>query len=133
MTAGEQGPVEVWRVADGALVASIGYSTIVDNARFSPDDTKVLVGGVGRRTTVWSLPDGALMMTLDGTGDEMADAAYSPDGSEIISTGANNALALWDATTGAVRQTLSGHTAYVSHRDLEPDPIACCRTTGAAP
>ena len=86
-TAGEQGPVEVWRVAAGTLVASIGYPTTVDNVRFSPDDTKVLVGGVDRRTTVWSLPDGALMMTLDGTGDEMADASYSPDGSEIISTG----------------------------------------------
>ena len=96
-------------------MASIGYPTTVDNVRFSPDDTKVLLGGVDRRTTVWSLPDGALMMTLDGTGDEMADASYSPDGSEIISTGANNALALWDATTGAVRQTLAGHTAYVSH------------------
>jgi WD40 repeat protein len=114
-TAGEQGPVEVSRVAAGTLVASIGYPTTVDNVRFSPDDTKVLVGGVDRRTTVWSLPDGALMMTLDGTGDEMADASYSPDGREIISTGANNALALWDVTTGAVRQTLPGHTAYVSH------------------
>ena len=116
VTAGEQGPIEVWRIADGALVTSIGYSSIVENAHFSPDDTKVLIGGGGSmRTTVWSLPGGALMMTLDGTGGQTAEAAYSPDGSEIISTGGNNALALWDTTTGAVRQTLSGHTAYVSH------------------
>lgn len=115
VTAGEHGPVEVWRIADGALVASIG-SSIVENAHFSPDDTKILIGGGSSvPTTVWSLPDGALMMTLDGTGGQTAEAAYSPDGSQIISAGASNALALWDATTGAVRQTLPGHTAYVSH------------------
>jgi WD40 repeat protein len=112
VTAGGQGPVEVWRIADGALVASIG-SGIVENAHFSPDDTKLVIGGDGR-TTVWSLPGGELIMTLDGMGGETTEAAYSPDGSEIISTGANNALALWNATTGAIRQTISGHTTSVS-------------------
>jgi WD40 repeat protein len=115
VTAGERGYIEVWRIADGALVTSIGSPSIVENAYFYPDDTKVLIAGGGSiPTTVWSLPGGELMMTLDGTGGQNAEAAYSPDGSEIVSTDVNG-LALWDATTGAVRQTLVGNTAYISH------------------
>jgi WD40 repeat protein len=115
VTAGEQGPVEIWRVSDGALVTSIQYPTSVHNAHFSPDDARIVGGGVDRRATVWDVATGAWLMTLTGTADEMADAVFSPDGTEIATTAANNAIAVWSAKTGAVRQTMPGHATYVSH------------------
>jgi WD40 repeat protein len=115
MTAGHNGPVEIWRVADGTLVSSISYPTSVHNARFSPDDSQVIVGGVDRRATVWSVQTGALMLTLEGTADEMADAAFSPDGGEIATTALNFTIALWDGRTGGLHQLLQGHDTFVSH------------------
>jgi len=115
VTSGMRGPVEIWRVADGALMTKIEYGTTVHNARFSPDDKLVILGGVDQRATVWTVDTGELKLTLTGTADEMADAAFSPDGREIATTGANNSLALWNATSGAVLQTMAGHNNYVSH------------------
>lgn len=114
VTAGAAGPVEVWRVSDGAPVTSIAYPTTVNSARFSPDDSQVIIGGVDGRATVWSLASGELMVTVQQTGAQ-ADAAFSPDGSEIATTGANMTVAVWDAATGYALATLAGHRATVSH------------------
>jgi WD40 repeat protein len=127
VTAGYVGPVEVWRVSDGVRVASIPYPTSVHNVHFSPDDSRLIVGGVDYRVTVWSLSDATLVLTLNGTADEMADGDFSPNSRLIATTGAdwtgmvadytgiNNAIKIWDADTGVLLQSLAGHNAYVSH------------------
>lgn len=114
VTAGEHGPVEVWRVIDGSLFASLSYPTTVDNAHFAPNDTQIIVAGVDRRASVWNLADGAVVSVFD-VADAMADAAYSPDGAEIATTGDGNILGLWDARTGARLESMPGHDASVSH------------------
>jgi WD40 repeat protein len=114
-TAGYVGPIEVWRVSDGALVTSIPYPTTVHNVHFAPTGTRLIAGGVDGRATIWEIPSGTQLMTLSKIADEMADADFSPDSTEIASTGPGHALVLWNATTGAVLQTLPGHTWFVSH------------------
>jgi len=114
-TAGYVGPIEVWRVSDGALVTRIPYPTSVHNVHFGPTGTQLIVGGVDGRATIWAVPSGTQLMILSGIADEMADAAFSPDGAEIASTGPGNSIVLWDAKTGSIIQMLAGHELYVSH------------------
>jgi len=114
-TAGTVGPVELWRVADGTRVASIPYPTSVHNVHFSPDGSRLIVAGVDERATSWTVPGAALVFTLKGIANEMADAAYSPDGLTVASTGTGNVIKIWDVATQGLRQSLSGHAAYVSH------------------
>jgi len=114
-TAGYHGPVEIWRVADGARVASIPYPTSVHNVHFGLDDSQLVVAGVDERVTVWTVPEATLVLTLSGTADEQADGAFSPNGRLIATTGLGNAIKIWDAASGSLLQALMGHQAYVSH------------------
>lgn len=114
-TAGYLGPIELWRVMDGTRVASIPYPTSVHNVHFSPDGSRLIAAGVDERATAWTVPGAALVFTLPGIANEMADAAYSPDGLTVASTGTGNVIKIWDVATQGLRQSLSGHPAYVSH------------------
>jgi len=95
-TGGYMGPVEVWRASDGAILTRVPYPTSVHNVHFVPTGSQLVVGGVDERATVWTIPDGTLVMTLNGIASEMADAAFSPDGQRIASTGGNS-IKVWDS------------------------------------
>jgi WD40 repeat protein len=114
-TAGSQGPIEVWRVSDGARVAAIPYPTSVHNLHFAPSGQRLIAGGVDGRATVWDLPAGTPVFTLSPIADEMSDADFSPDGTQIASTGPTNDIRIWDVATHALLQSLTGHGTSVSH------------------
>jgi WD40 repeat protein len=119
-TAGHTGLVEVWRASDGMRLTAIPYLASVHNARFSADDSQLIVAGTDRRVTVWNTATWTRRLTLEGTSDEMADAAFSPDGGREIATtgvggGFDHVLDVWDAATGTMQQTLAGHATFVSH------------------
>lgn len=114
-TAGYMGNIELWNASDGSLALSIPYPTSVHNVHFSPSGKQLIAGGVDQRATIYNIPSGTLVMTLNGIATEMADATFSPDDTQIASTSSDgNGVRLWDAATGNLLQTLSGHSAYVS-------------------
>src|SRR4029450_6564127 len=61
-TAGYQGPIEIWRASDGALVGSIPYPTTIHNMRFSPDGRQLIAAGVDRRVTFWNMATATLAL-----------------------------------------------------------------------
>jgi WD40 repeat protein len=124
------GSIQIWRVADGALLVSIPNSGNVYNVRFSPDGTRVVAQGVvalggEAAVTIWRATDGLKLVTLSGQNDIVVDAAFSPDGSEIATGGYDYTVRLWDAATGAPRETLTGHSGYLQHvRWIDQDHLA---------
>ncbi len=115
-TAGYAGAIEIWRVADGTLVASIPYPTSVQNVHFSPTGSQLIASGVDGRATIWNVPAGTLARTLAGIGNRDADAAFSPEGKLIASTAPDYSIQLWDATNGALIQGPSqGSHTNISH------------------
>jgi WD40 repeat protein len=114
-TSGYHGPIEIWRVSDGALVTSIPYPTTVYGVTFSPDDTGLLSSGLDHVATLWRVADGAKLLTFIGDAGEIADAAYSPDGREIATGSYDYTIRRWDAASGAPLETLTGHSGYLSH------------------
>src|SRR5262249_50864407 len=65
-TGGYTGPVEVWRVSDGALLTRIPYPTSVHNVHFVPTGSQLIVAGVDEQASVWNIPAGTLVQTFTG-------------------------------------------------------------------
>lgn len=114
VTGGATGSIQVWNVADGTLLTTIPVTATFYNARFSPDDTRVIGAGMGTGG-VWSAATGALIFPIAGLEDEMNDAAYSPDGSRIVTTGDQGNLQVFDAN-GVLLQSIPAQAqSYFSH------------------
>jgi len=110
------GDIQLWRVADGSLAKSIPYPTTVYSARFSPDDSLLVTGGLDNHAKIWRVSDGTEVLTLVGHNSAVSDAAFSPDGTEIATaTYDDKALRIFRASDGALLQTLPGHTSYLAH------------------
>jgi WD40 repeat protein len=125
VTSGAYGPIEIWRVSDGALMTRIPYPTTVYGVSFSSDDTRLLAAGMDRVATIWRVADGAKLLTLSGHGGEVADAVFSPDGKEIATASFDFTVGRWDAATGASLEMLRGHSAYLSRvRWIDRDHLA---------
>jgi WD40 repeat protein len=125
-TSGFNGPIEIWRVADGMLLVSIPYpSSTVYGVQFSADGTELLSAGADHVAMIWRVADGVRLLTLSGDTGEIADAAFSPDGKEIATASFDYTVRLWDAATGAPLETLTGHSAYLSRvRWIDQDHLA---------
>jgi hypothetical protein len=76
---GETGWVECWSVAERRRFASYPASAPVGAARFSPDGTRLVLGGWNGMTTWRALPGGELIAERQLPKEAVATAAFSPD------------------------------------------------------
>jgi beta-lactamase regulating signal transducer with metallopeptidase domain len=76
---GETGWVECWSIAERRRLVSYPAPTPVGAARFSPDGTRLVMGGWSGLTTWLSLPDGKLVAERQLSKDAVATAAFSPE------------------------------------------------------
>src|SRR5450432_304136 len=125
VTAGTNGPLEIWRYADGVLLTSIPSSGTVHGVRFSPDGTRILTAQQEQVATIWRVTDGAKLVTLSGHTDEVMDAEFSPDGKEIATSSYDHTVGLWDAASGELLERLTGHSTPLTHvRWIDQDHLA---------
>jgi WD40 repeat protein len=95
------------------------YKRILSLA-FSPSGKMFISGSEDGRIKIWSLPDGALLKTLQ------ADYAYgnvtiSPDGRLLASSSLDKTVKIWSFPDGALLKTLPGHTDYVRSVAISPN------------
>jgi WD40 repeat protein len=121
LTAGYQGAVELWRVADWKVMMSIPVPTTVHNAHFSPDGSRILVANFAGEAWAYDLATQAAVLGPLAIASEMSDASYAPDASQIATTwqtsesSDDNSVRIYDASTGQLVQSLTGHARYISH------------------
>jgi WD40 repeat protein len=96
-TGSSDGTVGLWHVESGERIRPLGSGTIpVLEVKFSPDDSKVLIGG-GRTVyegtklffgEVWDMPSGRRLSTLSDPSlrDNLRAADFSADGKRIVLT-----------------------------------------------
>jgi hypothetical protein len=80
-TAGEDGTVRLWRVADLAERAVLtGHTGGVWGCEFSPDGALLATAGTDRTVRLWQVATGVQVAVLRGHTDWVRDCAISPDG-----------------------------------------------------
>jgi len=98
------GAVELWRVADGALLNT--WDSLGDHMAFSPDGRMLASWHTMTGIRVWRVPDGKLLYTLE---DWINDAAFSPDG-EILAFATGDAVRLWRVSDWTLLREVEGNT-----------------------
>jgi WD40 repeat protein len=115
----DSGPVELWDVATGKVLLTLGGHTgQIFSLAFSPDGRRLAAADPGA-VTVWDTTTGQILVTLRGPTRigravllECRGVAFSPDGKRLASA-SEEGITVWNATTGEELLNLSGHTRDV--------------------
>jgi WD40 repeat protein len=102
--------VKLWRVADGALLATLNESLdpsgtthqdAVNTVAFSHDGTMLATGSMDRHIKLWRVSDGALLQTLGGN-EFILGLAFTPDDQVLASGGgySTNNIRIWRLSDG---------------------------------
>lgn len=115
----DEGQVRVFRVADGAFVASLPVENVFGLA-FSPDSTELAAAPFfGQDAKVFDLATHRVGVRLAGFGGAR-NLAWSPDGRWIAAASSDGAF-VYDARTGRRRSETHAHSAAVAAVAWSPD------------
>lgn len=135
---GGQAGVLIFRVSDGALVATPSGAASTLSLAFSPDGQILAAGSnatdqygqcVDCSIKLWRMSDGALIRTIDGNNNGILSIAFSPD-QEYVAAGSGDrtymgAARVWRLSDGALvsyfTQDPNNGSSYVSSVGYSPD------------
>ncbi|KAG9071422.1 hypothetical protein KI688_005634 [Linnemannia hyalina] len=109
----EEGPVAIYdtQATDVRLVHT--FNNHACGVAFSPDGSRIALGGFSKKLWVHDASTGKLVATLKGHSGPILDVVYSPDGSLIGSSSWDNTARLWNTTTNKLAVILQGHLHWV--------------------
>lgn len=106
--ASEFGEIQIWDVATRTLTRSIKASgDVVFGVSFSPDATRVAVGGADKMVRAFTIADGQEVMHCDNHLDWVFATAWSLDGKQLATASRDKALKLIDVATGHLIDDIS--------------------------
>ncbi len=109
------GPLLLFSVSTGQLLTTISIpNTTIQSAAFSPDGTKIAVGGeltdLGGVLEIFSTSNYSMVESFPTVMFAVTTLAFSPDGNTLADSGAPsgpNEIELWNVSTGQLTNTLS--------------------------
>ena len=121
-TAGNDGTVQLWKVADGARIGTIecpvgSLSVGVRGIVFTSPERAVAWTAVGLTAIVWELPSGKLLSPLAGHVSGVRSIAFAAEGKEVLTSGDEGAIHRWDLAgqnLGEVKLRSSGSFGSLS-------------------
>ena len=112
------GPAQIFNVSTGQLITTLSIpNTTIQSAAFSPDGTKIALGGelvnTGGVLEVYSTSSYAVVQSLPTVMIAVTTIAFSPDSTTLADSGSPwgpNEIELWSVGTGQLINTLN--TSY---------------------
>jgi len=99
--AGVAGEIDIWGVADGALLRHLeGHKDAVYSVALSPDGKTLASGGYDSKIILWDVDSGKPARTLEGHNGAILGLAFRPDGNVLASASGDRTVKLWDVKTG---------------------------------
>ncbi|ETO21756.1 G-protein beta WD-40 repeats containing protein [Reticulomyxa filosa] len=91
------------------------YSVYINNAKFSPDGTKIVSSSAEKIIEIWDITSGKVIKTLKGHTHSVYNVEFSSDGNMIVSCSEDGTIRLWDIRSeGNEIKKLQGHSDYVT-------------------
>jgi WD40 repeat protein len=115
LTAGADRTARVWDVAPARKHLRLAPS-LVTQARFSPDGTKIATTGFP--AAVWSTTTGRRLAELEFGGGVVA---WSPDGKRVAAATQSGPVGIYDAATGRLLAALRGHETSLNDVQFSRD------------
>jgi roadblock/LC7 domain-containing protein/mono/diheme cytochrome c family protein len=95
------GELQFWKIATGELERSIRVGgDSVFGVNWSPDGTRVAVGGADRTVRVFEVSSGLELVRFDQHTDWVFGACFTLDGTRVISASRDKTMKLIDAASG---------------------------------
>ena len=126
VTGSIDGRVSLWEIESGSELCRLeGYRDLVDDvaslsfpewiysAAFSPDGSRVVIGSIDGRVSLWEAESGSELYWFKGHRGTVTSVAFSLDGSKIVTGSADETAGLWEAEDGSELHRLVGHTGWV--------------------
>ena len=99
---------------------------------FSPDETRVAVGGTDGLTSIWSLETGSRVLGPLRHEQRVGFVSFSPDGKWLGTASDDHTAKIWDAATGELKAVLS-HEYPLAALAFSPDSTRLLTTTLRGP
>jgi len=94
---------------------------VVLDAKFSPDGSRLAIGGTDNSIRVIEVAGGREPLRIDQHADWVMAVAWNHDGSQLASASRDRSARLFNAKTGAIEHSYLGHNAGVSAVAFSPD------------
>jgi WD40 repeat protein/serine/threonine protein kinase len=121
-TAGDDGTVKVWDVANGRVMLTLkGHTDQIWSVAFSPDGKRLASASFDRTVKLWDAATGKIIRTFEGHTRWVGSVAFSPDGNQLATASHDGTVKLWDTTSGQNTRTFEGHSGLVASVAFSPD------------
>ncbi len=123
--------VHVWRVADGAPVASLVQPGQGLSVMFSPDGSAIASGMCALSDAsltclrgeawIWEFPSGKVLHRMVGPAEWVEAVAYTPDGQVLVGAGRDGQLYYWRTADGVLLGAMSDQDLSLGDVAISPD------------
>lgn len=120
-SAGADGRLVLWRLADGQPVWSVHEQGVFETAAaFTADGRRLVTGGSSHAVRVWDTSVGRSYGAWTGHGGAITGVAIGWGGDVVVTASIDHTAKVWELGTGTCRLTCSHHRAPVLAAALDP-------------
>ncbi len=121
-TGGRNGAIQIWELADGALLHTLpGHELTVTALTFVADGRRLASGGADQTVRLWDATSGRELKTFRPHAAVIRSLAWHPRRPLLAVGDEDGFIYLWNMDKERIEQTIAAHTAVVWSLAFSPD------------